>query len=41
LDETEVWVWGPLEVSDDEGNTRIVVADADGNMIDFNEEDNK
>ena len=27
LDETEVWVWGPLEVSDDEGNTRIVIAD--------------
>ncbi len=35
LDETEVWVWGPLEVSDDEGNTRIVIADEDGNMIDF------
>lgn len=38
LDETEVWVWGPLEVSDDEGNTRIICADADGNMIDFVEE---
>jgi hypothetical protein len=38
LDETEVWVWGPLEVSDDEGNTRIVCADEDGNMIDFVEE---
>lgn len=38
LDETEVWVWGPLEVSDDEGNTRIVCADTDGNMIDFKEE---
>jgi hypothetical protein len=38
LDDTEVWVWGPLEVSDDEGNTRIICADADGNMIDFVEE---
>lgn len=38
LDETEVWVWGPLEVSDDEGNTRIVIADKDGNMIDFVDE---
>lgn len=38
LDETEVWVWGPLEVSDDEGNTRIVIADENGNMIDFVEE---
>lgn len=40
LDETEVWVWGPLEVSDEEGNTRIICADADGNMIDFVDEDN-
>jgi hypothetical protein len=39
LDETEVWVWGPLEVTDDEGNTRIVIADADGNMVDFKEEE--
>lgn len=38
LDETEVWVWGPLEVSDDEGNVRIVIADADGNMVDFKED---
>lgn len=38
LDETEVWVWGPLEVSDDEGNTRIVIADDEGNMVDFEDE---
>ena len=38
LDDTEVWVWGPLEVTDDEGNSRIICADADGNMIDFVEE---
>jgi hypothetical protein len=38
LDETEVWVWGPLEVSDEEGNTRIIVADAEGDMTDFKEE---
>lgn len=38
LDETEVWVWGPLEVTDDQGNTRIVIADENGNMIDFVEE---
>jgi hypothetical protein len=40
LDETEVWVWGPLEVTDDEGNTRIITADNNGNMIDFVDEDN-
>jgi hypothetical protein len=38
LDETECWVWGPLEVTDDQGNTRIICADADGNMIDFVDE---
>ena len=38
LSETEVWVWGPLVVTDDEGNERIICADADGNMIDFVEE---
>ena len=38
LDETEVWVWGPLEVEDDEGNVRIVIADENGNMIDFKED---
>jgi hypothetical protein len=35
LEDTEVWVWGPIEVEDDEGNVRIVCADADGNMVDF------
>jgi hypothetical protein len=39
LEDTEVWVWGPLEVTDDAGNTRIVCADADGNMIDFEEDE--
>jgi hypothetical protein len=38
LNETEVWCWGPFEISDDEGNTRIVCADENGNMVDFKEE---
>jgi len=38
LDETECWVWGPLEVTDEAGVTRIIVADADGNVVDFKEE---
>ncbi len=38
LEDTECWVWGPLEVTDDEGNTRIVIADENGNMIDFKDE---
>jgi hypothetical protein len=40
LDETEVWVWGPLEVEDEDGNVRIIIADEDGNVVDFVEEDN-
>lgn len=35
LDDTEVWVWGPLIVTDEEGNERIVIADDNGNMVDF------
>ena len=38
LEDTEVWVWGPLEVEDEDGNVRIIIADADGNIIDFVEE---
>jgi hypothetical protein len=35
LSDTEVWVWGPLEVEDEEGNVRIICADEEGNVIDF------
>ena len=39
LDETEVWVWGPIEICDEEGNTvRIICADDEGNVVDFKEE---
>lgn len=38
LDETEVWVWGPLEVEDEDGNVRIIIADENGNVVDFKEE---
>lgn len=38
LEDTEVWVWGPLEVTDEDGNTRIIIADEDGNVTDFVEE---
>lgn len=35
LSDTECWVWGPIEVEDEEGNVRIICADEEGNMIDF------
>ena len=40
LDETEVWVWGPLEISNEDGSiSRIIVANDDGNVVDFKEEE--
>ena len=40
LDETEVWVWGPLEVTNEEtGESRIIIADENGNVSDFKEEE--
>ena len=38
LSDTECWVWGPLKLEDEEGNTRIIIADEDGNVVDFEEE---
>jgi hypothetical protein len=35
LEDTEVYIWGPIEVTDEEGNVRIIIADADGNVTDF------
>ena len=38
--DTEWWIWGPIEIQDEDGNTvRIICADADGNVIDFKEEE--
>ena len=34
LDETEVWVWGPIAIEDEDGNVvHIIEADAEGNII--------
>jgi hypothetical protein len=32
---TEVWVWGTLEISDEEGPRRLVVADDQDRMVDL------
>jgi hypothetical protein len=39
LSDTECWVWGPLEIEDDAGNVRIIIADEDGNVVDFEEQE--
>lgn len=39
LDESEAWIWGPILIEDEEGNqVKIICADSDGNVIDFEEE---
>jgi hypothetical protein len=40
LEDTEVYIWGPIEVTneDDETVTRIIIVDEDGNVSDFEEE---
>ena len=35
LSDTDCWVWGPLEVESEDGATRIICADEDGNVVDF------
>jgi hypothetical protein len=38
-DETEWWIWGPIEILDESGErVRIIAADADGNVVEFVEE---
>jgi hypothetical protein len=39
LEDTEVYIWGPIEVEDEEGNIRIIIADEDGNVSDFEAEE--
>lgn len=38
-DDTEWWIWGPIEIKNEAGKTvRIICADENGNIIDFKEE---
>lgn len=35
-DETEWWIWGPIEIKNEDSDTvRIICADADGTVVDF------
>ena len=39
-DDTEWWVWGPIAIKNEAGDTvRIIVADDEGYVVDFKEED--
>ena len=38
-DDTEMWIWGPIEILDENGNrVRIICADENGNVVDFKDE---
>jgi hypothetical protein len=38
--DTEAWIWGPILIEDEAGNkVRIIIADDEGNVIDYKEED--
>ena len=37
-DETEWWIWGPIQITNDEGYSRIIIADENGNVVDFKED---
>jgi len=36
-DETEWWIWGPIQITNDKGYSRIIIADENGNVVDFKE----
>ena len=39
-DETEWWIWGPIEIKNENGErVRIICANEDGNVVDFVEEE--
>jgi len=37
-DETEWWIWGPIQITNDKGYSRIIIADDNGNVVDFKED---
>jgi hypothetical protein len=36
--ETEAWIWGPILIEGDNGFRKIVVADEDGNCVEYKDE---
>jgi hypothetical protein len=36
--DTEWWIWGPIEITGEDGYRRVICADDNGNVIDFIEE---
>jgi len=39
LDDTEVWIWGPIEINNTDGYRRIIIANEQGQPVDFQEEE--
>jgi hypothetical protein len=37
--ETQAWIWGPIQIENDAGEVvRTICADADGNVVDYQEQ---
>lgn len=41
LEDTECWVWGPIQITneDDESQVKIIIADEDGNVSEFKDDE--
>jgi hypothetical protein len=38
--DTHWWIWGPIEIKNEDGDrVRIICADDDGNVVDFEEDE--
>jgi hypothetical protein len=38
-DDTEMWIWGPILIEGENDYRRIIIADADGNVVDFEDDE--
>ena len=36
-EETEHWIWGPVQITNDQGFSKIIYADENGNVFDYKE----
>jgi hypothetical protein len=39
--DTEMWLWGPILIEGENDFRKIIIADKDGNVTDFKDEDDE
>jgi hypothetical protein len=37
-DETEMYIWGPIQIEGENGFSKIIIADENGKVVDFKED---